>query len=89
MQVTREVINKKPHIITDAIYQDDSVGIDLTLLNTMNTKKITNNYCPRTTHMDYNDGYIINSKGVKISKEDYDILYKYYSVSILSISDTL
>ena len=45
------------------------------------TKKITNNYCPRTTHMDYNDGYIINSKGVKISKEDYDILYKYYSVS--------
>lgn len=42
VQVTRKVINNKPHIITDAIYQDDTVGIDLTLLNTMNTKKITN-----------------------------------------------
>ena len=45
------------------------------------TKKIADNYCPRTTHMDYNDGYIINSNGAKISKEDFDILYKYYSVS--------
>lgn len=52
------------------------------------TKKITNNYCPRTTHMDYNDGYIINSKGVKISKEDYDILYKYYSVSEIDNMDS-
>lgn len=51
-------------------------------------KKITNNYCPRTTHMDYNDGYIINSKGVKISKEDYDILYKYYSVSEIDNMDS-
>ena len=52
------------------------------------TKKITNNYCPRTTHMDYNVGYIINSKGVKISKEDYDILYKYYSVSEIDNMDS-
>lgn len=52
------------------------------------TKKIADNYCPRTTHMDYNDGYIINSKGVKISKEDYDILYKYYSVSEIDNMDS-
>lgn len=52
------------------------------------TKKITNNYCPRTTHMDYNDGYIINSKGVKISKEDYYRLYKYYSVSEIDNMDS-
>lgn len=52
------------------------------------TKKIADNYCPRTTHMDYNDGYIINSKGVKISKEDFDILYKYYSISEIDNMDS-
>lgn len=51
------------------------------------TKKIADNYCPRTTHMDYNDGYIINSNGAKISKEDFDILYKYYSVSEIDNMD--
>ena len=51
------------------------------------TKKIADNYCPRTTHMDYNDGYIINSNGAKISKEDFDILYKYYSVSKIDNMD--
>lgn len=38
--------------------------------------------------MDYNDGYIINSKGVKISKEDFDILYKYYSISEIDNMDS-
>lgn len=52
------------------------------------TKKIADNYCPRTTHMDYNDDYIINSKGVKISKEDFDILYKYYSISEIDNMDS-
>lgn len=52
------------------------------------TKKITDNYCPRTTHMDYSNGYIINSKGVKISNEDFNILYKYYSISEIDDMDS-
>lgn len=39
MQVTRETIDKVPHLITDYMYEGDNVGINLTLLNTMKTKK--------------------------------------------------
>ena len=52
------------------------------------SKKISDNYCPRTTHMDYDNGYITNSKGVKISKEEFDILYKYYSISEIDSMDS-
>ena len=38
MQVTRETIDKVPHLITDYMYEGDNVGINLTLLNTMKTK---------------------------------------------------
>lgn len=51
------------------------------------SKKILDNYCPRTTKLDYDSGYIINSKKVKISKEDFDILYKYYSISEINNMD--
>ncbi len=51
------------------------------------SKKISDNYCPRTIKMDYKDGDFINSKGVRISKEEYDILYKYYSVSEINNMD--
>ena len=40
MQVTRETINKEPYLITDYIYQNDNVGINLNLLNNAKTKKI-------------------------------------------------
>ena len=33
-------------------------------------------------------GYITNSKGVKISKEEFDILYKYYSISEIDSMDS-
>lgn len=39
MQVTRETIDKVPHLITDYMYEGDNVGINLTLLSTMKTKK--------------------------------------------------
>ena len=39
MQITRENIDGSPYIITDFMYQNDNVGINLELLNTMNTKK--------------------------------------------------
>lgn len=51
------------------------------------SKKISDNYCPRTIKMDYDDGDFINSKGVRISKEDYDILYRYYSISEINSMD--
>ena len=40
MQVTRETINKEPYLITDYIYQNNNVGINLNLLNNAKTKKI-------------------------------------------------
>lgn len=39
MQITREKIDGSPYIITDFMYQNDNVGINLELLNTMKTKK--------------------------------------------------
>ncbi len=39
MLVTREVVNKNPHLITDYMYNGDNVGIDLTLLNQEKTNK--------------------------------------------------
>ncbi len=39
MNVKRETINKKPHLVTDYMYNDDNVGIDLTLLNNEKTLK--------------------------------------------------
>ena len=39
MQVTRETIDKVPHLITDYMYEGDNIGINLTLLSTMKTKK--------------------------------------------------
>ena len=40
MQVTRETVNKEPYLITDYIYQNDNVGINLNLLNNAKTKKV-------------------------------------------------
>lgn len=42
MKVTRENIDKMPHLITDYMYENDNIGINLTLLNTMKTKKVLN-----------------------------------------------
>ena len=39
MEVTRETIDKVPYLITDYMYEGDNVGINLTLLSTMKTKK--------------------------------------------------
>ena len=40
MQVTREVIKKVPHIITDYDYNGDNIGINLNLLNEEKTRKV-------------------------------------------------
>ena len=40
MQVTREVINGVTHLVTDYVYENDNIGINLSLLETMKTKKI-------------------------------------------------
>lgn len=39
MQVVKEVINKATHLVTDYVYMDDTVGINLETINTVNTKK--------------------------------------------------
>lgn len=39
MEVTRETINKDPYLITDYMYEEDNIGINLNLLNTMKTNK--------------------------------------------------
>lgn len=39
MEVTREVVNKAPYIITDHMYNGDNVGINLDLLNQAKTHK--------------------------------------------------
>lgn len=42
MLVKREKVNKKQHLITDYMYNDDNVGIDLELLNEEKSNKIYN-----------------------------------------------
>ena len=42
MEVTREKIDGVNHLITDYIYKNDNVGINLSLLSTMKTKKNLN-----------------------------------------------
>ena len=39
MQVTRETVNKAPHLITDFMYNNDNVGINLNLINDAKTYK--------------------------------------------------
>ena len=39
MQVTRETVNKAPHLITDFMYNNDNVGINLNLINDAKTHK--------------------------------------------------
>ena len=40
MLVKREKVNKKQHLITDYMYNDDNVGIDLELLNEEKSNKV-------------------------------------------------
>ena len=42
MLVKREKVNKKQHLITDYMYNDDNVGIDLELLNEEKSNKVYN-----------------------------------------------
>ena len=42
MQVTREVVNNAPHLITDFMYNNDNVGINLNLINEAKTNKKLN-----------------------------------------------
>ena len=42
MQVTREVVNGADHLITDYMYNNDNVGINLTLINGAKTNKVFN-----------------------------------------------
>lgn len=77
MQITRENIDGSPYIITDFMYQNDNVGINLELLNTMKTKKkldvagIPIDYSPIS--LNKTDNVISITSNMKFNKTSGDI----------------
>ncbi len=42
--------------------------------------KVSDNFCPKEYKIEFKNGYFINNKNIKISKDDYTKLIQFYSI---------
>ena len=65
MKVTREMVNKSQHLVTDYQYEGDNLGIDLYLLNQQKT--IVEQTIPGIEITDYDQNFLNSKKDIRVS----------------------